>query len=64
MSNTQNRQIPSVNRYANALFQLSKEAKVLDTVSEDLLNLKEVIKSDGKILAFIKNPSTKKKYKS
>lgn len=63
MSNTQNRQIASVNRYANALFQLSKEAKVLDTVSGDLLNLEKVIKSDDKILSFIKNPSTKKNIK-
>ena len=41
MSNISIRQIPSVQRYANALFQLSKEAKVVDSVSKDLQNLKE-----------------------
>ena len=43
MSNVSIRQIPSVQRYANALFQLSREAKVVDSVSKDLQNLKDII---------------------
>ena len=45
MSNVSMRQIPSVQRYANALFQLSKEAKVVDSVSKDLenLNIKQIL---------------------
>ena len=63
MSNKQNRQLASVNRYANALFQLAKEAKVLDSVALDLSNLEKVINSDNKIFLFIKNPSIKKSVK-
>lgn len=63
MTNAQNRQIVSVNRYANALFQLAKEAKVLDTVSNDLLSLEISINSDIEILKFIQNPSIKKNIK-
>ena len=43
MANASTRQIASVDRYANALFQLAKEAKVLETVSSELLNLKKTI---------------------
>ena len=63
MSNKQNRQLASVNRYANALFQLAKEAKVLDSVASDLSNLEKIINSDNKIFLFIKNPSIKKSVK-
>ena len=42
MANASTRQIASVDRYANALFQLAKEAKVLETVSSGLLNLKKI----------------------
>jgi F-type H+-transporting ATPase subunit delta len=63
MTNAQNRQIVSVSRYANALFQLAKEAKVLDTVSNDLTSLEVSINSDVEILKFIKNPSIKKNMK-
>lgn len=63
MTNAQNRQIVSVSRYANALFQLAKEAKVLDTVSSDLSNLEVSINSDKEILKFIQNPSIKKNLK-
>ena len=60
MTNAQNRQLVSVSRYANALFQLAKEAKVLDSVSNDLSRLKASISSDVEILKFIQNPSIKK----
>ena len=60
MTNAQNRQSVSVSRYANALFQLAKEAKVIDTVSNDLTSLEVTINSDVEILKFIQNPSIKK----
>lgn len=63
MTNAQNRQSVSVSRYANALFQLAKEAKVIDTVSNDLTSLKVTINSDVEILKFIQNPSIKKSLK-
>ena len=63
MTNAQNRQSVSVSRYANALFQLAKEAKVIDTVSNDLTSLEVTIKSDVEILKFIQNPSIKKSLK-
>ena len=64
MSNVSIRQIPSVQRYANALFQLSKEAKVVDSVSKDLQNLKDIINNDEKFLALVKNPSVSKSEKN
>ena len=64
MSNISIRQIPSVQRYANALFQLSKEAKVVDSVTKDLQNLKDIINSDGKFLSLVKNPSVSKSEKN
>ena len=63
MTNAQNRQSVSVSRYANALFQLAKEAKVIDTVSNDLTSLEVSINSDVEILKFIQNPSIKKSLK-
>jgi F-type H+-transporting ATPase subunit delta len=63
MTNAQNRQSVSVSRYANALFQLAKEAKVIDTVSNDLTSLEVTINSDVEILKFIQNPSIKKSLK-
>ena len=63
MTNAQNRQSVSVSRYANALFQLAKEAKVIDTVSNDLKSLEATINSDVEILKFIQNPSIKKSLK-
>lgn len=63
MTNAQNRQSVSVSRYANALFQLAKEAKVIDTVSNDLTSLEVTINSDIEILKFIQNPSIKKSLK-
>lgn len=63
MTNAQNRQSVSVSRYANALFQLAKEAKVIDTVSNDLTSLEVTINSDFEILKFIQNPSIKKTLK-
>ena len=63
MTNAQNRQSISVSRYANALFQLAKEAKVIDTVSNDLTILEATINSDFEILKFIQNPSIKKSLK-
>jgi F-type H+-transporting ATPase subunit delta len=64
MSNISIRKIPSVQRYANALFQLSKEAKVVDSVSNDLKNLKDIINNDEKFLSLVKNPSVSKSDKS
>jgi len=64
MTNAQNRQSVSVSRYANALFQLAKEAKVIDSVSNDLSSLEVSINSDVEILKFIKNPSIKKNLKA
>ena len=63
MTNAENRQSVSVSRYANALFQLAKEAKVIDTVSNDLTSLEVTINSDVEILKFIQNPSIKKSLK-
>ncbi len=63
MTNAQNRQSVSVSRYANALFQLAKEAKVIDTVYNDLTSLDVTINSDVEILKFIQNPSIKKSLK-
>ncbi len=63
MTNAQNRQSVSVSRYANSLFQLAKEAKVIDTVSNDLTSLEVTINSDVEILKFIQNPSIKKSLK-
>ena len=63
MTNAQNRQSVSVSRYANALFQLAKEAKVIDTVSNDLTSLEVTINSEVEILKFIQNPSIKKSLK-
>jgi|TARA_Y100001949_G_scaffold172656_1_gene177048 F-type H+-transporting ATPase subunit delta len=63
MSNSNIRQIASVERYANALFQLAKEAKVLDTISTDLNNLKKILNSHTDFLSLIKNPSIGKSVK-
>ena len=51
MANASTRQIASVDRYANALFQLAKEAKVLETVSSELLNLKKILNEDDTLLS-------------
>ena len=64
MSNISIRQIPSVQRYANALFQLSKEAKVVDSVSKDLQTLKDIINNDEKFHSLVKNPSVSKSAKN
>ena len=46
MTNTTKRRIASVERYANALFQLAKEAKVLETVSSELTKLRNLMEQD------------------
>ena len=63
MANASTRQIASVDRYANALFQLAKEAKVLETVSSELLNLKKILNEDDNLLSMVKNPSISKSNK-
>jgi len=63
MANASTRQIASVDRYANALFQLAKEAKVLETVSSELLNLKKILNEDDTLLSMVKNPSISKSNK-
>ena len=64
MSNISIRQIPSVQRYAHALFPLSRDAKVVDSVSKDLQNLKDIINNDEKLLSLVKNPSVNKSEKN
>jgi F-type H+-transporting ATPase subunit delta len=49
----------SASRYANALFQLAKEAKVLDSISNDLDKIMELLLSDQDFASFIENPSIK-----
>ena len=49
----------SAARYANALFQLAKEAKVLDSISTDLDKIVNFLLIDKEIAAFIENPSVK-----
>ena len=49
----------SASRYANALFQLAKEAKVLDSISNDLDKIMELLMSDKNFASFIENPSIK-----
>jgi F0F1-type ATP synthase delta subunit len=44
----------SASRYANALFQLAKEAKVLDSISNDLDKIMELLLSDQDFASFIK----------
>ena len=45
----------SASRYANALFQLAKEAKVLDSISNDLDKIMGLLISDKEFSSFIKN---------
>ena len=49
----------SASRYANALFQLAKEAKVLDSISYELDKIVERLMSDKNFASFIENPSIK-----
>jgi F-type H+-transporting ATPase subunit delta len=60
MSKINTRQIAAVERYANALFQLAKEAKVLDSVSNELVKIKEILHEDKEVLSAILNPSISK----
>jgi F-type H+-transporting ATPase subunit delta len=60
MSKVNTRQIAAVERYANALFQLAKEAKVLDSVSNELVRIKEILQEDQEVLSAIINPSISK----
>ena len=53
MSDFSTRQIASAERYANALFQLAKEAKVLDSVSDELNKIKHLMETDGLSLIHI-----------
>ena len=63
MSDFSTRQIASAERYANALFQLAKEAKVLDSVSDELNKIKQLMETDTEFASTIKNPSVSKKNK-
>ena len=63
MSDFSTRQIASAERYANALFQLAKEAKVLDSVSDELNKIKHLMETDADFALTIKNPSVSKKNK-
>ena len=63
MSKVNTYQIAAVDRYANALFQLAKEAKVLDSVSNELTRIKEILQEDQEVLSVILNPSISKSNK-
>ena len=63
MSKVNTYQIAAVDRYANALFQLAKEAKVLDSVSNELTRIKEILQEDQEVLSVILNPSVSKSNK-
>ena len=63
MTNTTKRRIASVERYANALFQLAKEAKVLETVSSELTKLRNLMEQDIKMMSVVQNPSISKNRK-
>ena len=63
MSKVNTYQIAAVDRYANALFQLAKEAKVLDSVSNELVRIKEILQEDQEVLSVIMNPSISKSNK-
>ncbi len=63
MSKVNTYQIAAVDRYANALFQLAKEAKVLDSVSNELTRIKEILQVDQEVLTVIMNPSISKSNK-
>ena len=43
-------------RYASALYELATEKKVLDTVLNDLLNLKTILKENKELSLVIKSP--------
>ena len=63
MTNTTKRRIASVERYANALFQLAKEAKVLETVSSELTKLRNLMEQDINMMSVVQNPSISKNRK-
>ena len=56
MTNPTKRRIASVERYANALFQLAKEAKVLETVSSELTKLRNLMEQDINMMSVVQNP--------
>ena len=60
MSDFSTRQIASAERYANALFQLAKEAKVLDSVSDELNKIKHLMETDADFALTIKEVVTDK----
>ncbi|PLS18336.1 F0F1 ATP synthase subunit delta [Bacillus sp. M6-12] len=43
-------------RYAVALFQIAKEQNLFDQIEEDLRAVKEVFKTNGELLEFLKHP--------
>ena len=63
MTNATKRRIASVERYANALFQLAKEAKVLETVSSELTKLRNLMEQDINMMSVVQNPSISKNRK-
>mgnify|MGYP002701293229 CR=1 FL=1 len=52
----------SVSRYANALFHLAQEAKVLDSISNDLDKIIGLLISDKEFSSSIKHPSIMSNY--
>nr|AIX97512.1 mitochondrial oligomycin sensitivity conferral protein [Ceratosolen solmsi] len=51
-------------RYATALYSAASKQKSLDTVEKDLLKFQQLLKTDKKLIEFIKDPSIKRKVKS
>lgn len=46
-------------RYAKAVYRLAYEAKSLDVLEKDFLNLKEILDQSADLKKFIKNPTYK-----
>ncbi|XP_029662359.1 ATP synthase subunit O, mitochondrial [Formica exsecta] len=50
-------------RYATALFSAASKQKVLDAVEKDLATFQGLLKTDTKLIEFVKDPSIKRKDK-
>lgn len=51
-------------RYANALFELCKEEKVVDTVSENMAMIGDTMESNPDLIAVLESPNVTKKDKN
>ncbi|CAL1674813.1 unnamed protein product [Lasius platythorax] len=50
-------------RYATALFSAASKQKALDAVEKDLVTFQGLLKTDAKLIEFVKDPSIKRKNK-